>query len=462
MGAAFGRTFCKECSVTLSGDKAVCGVEELRALQLDSVKARAIMVYLNIEKKSVNLEYFIAKRVQSSAGYKNSVSAPIIKIAIAAIAIGIVVMLIAIATGIGLQKKIKEKVSAFNGHVSISLFDRNNSVTTIRPIAINQDFYPHFKAVPEVTHVQAVATKGAMIRTATDFEGIIFKGVGNDYNWTYFKEFLIAGKLPRFKDTTATREILISDDIARRLQLKVGDKAPTYFVNTDERPIARAFIISGIYDSGLEEYDSKFVLGDLRHIQKINKWQPDEVGKFEVFIENFDDLDTVGANIYRNAGQLLESQTIKEQYPTIFSWLALLDSNIYGIVGIILIVGIINMITALLVLILDRTRMIGILKSLGATSWFVRKIFLYNAMSLILQGLVIGNSIGLGLLAIQHYFSPFKLDPATYYVTEAPVFISWWHIALLNAGTFFICLLVLIIPSYVVSKISPVKAMRFE
>lgn len=410
----------------------------------------------------MNLEYFIAKRVQSSSGYKNSVSAPIIKIATAAIAIGIVVMLIAIATGIGLQKKIKEKVSAFNGHASISLFDRNNSVTTIRPISINQEFYPKFTAVPEVVHVQAIATKGAMIRTATDFEGIIFKGVGADYNWNYFKEFLIAGKLPSMKGDNATRDILISDDIARRLQLKVGDKAPTYFVKPDESPIARAFTICGIYDSGLEEYDSKFVLGDLRHIQKINKWQDDEVGKFEIFIENFDKIDEVGEKIYRNSGQLLGSMTIKEQYPAIFSWLALLDSNIYGIIAIILIVGIINMITALLVLILDRTRMIGILKSLGATNWTVRKIFLYNAMSLIIKGLVIGNVVGLGLIAVQYYFSPFKLDPTTYYVTEAPVFITWWQVALLNAGTFAFCLLVLILPSYVVSKISPVKAMRFE
>lgn len=420
------------------------------------------MVYLNKEKEELNLEYFIAKRVQSSAGYKNSVSAPIIKIAIAAIAIGIVVMLIAIATGIGLQKKIKEKVSAFNGHASISLFDRNNSVTTIKPISINQEFYPDFKKVPEVVHVQAIATKGAMIRTATDFEGVIFKGVGADYNWNYFKEFLIAGKLPNVNTDETSRDILISDDIARRLGLKVGDKAPTYFVKPDEQPIARAFTICGIYDSGLEEYDTKFVMGDLRHIQKINKWTPDQVGKFEIFIEDFDDIDEVGDKIYRNSGQLLNSMTIKEQYPTIFSWLALLDSNIYGIIAIILIVGIINMITALLVLILDRTRMIGILKSLGANNWSIRKIFLYNAMSLILQGLFIGNIIGLSLIAIQYYFSPFTLDPSTYYVTKAPVFISWWHVLVLNLGTFIMCLIVLVVPSYVVSKIVPVKAMRFE
>jgi lipoprotein-releasing system permease protein len=410
----------------------------------------------------LNLEHFIAQRVQNSTAYKNSVSAPIIKIATAAIAIGMIVMIIAVATGVGLQMKIREKVSAFNGDVTISLFDRNNSITTVKPISINQDFYPDFKTVPEVFHVQAVATKGAMIRTATDFEGVILKGVGTDYRWESFKEFLIAGKLPDVSQEATSKDILISDDISRRLGLNVGNKAPTYFMKENEAPLARAFTVVGIYDSGLEEYDTKFILGDIRNIQKINKWEDDEVGKFEVFIDDFDQIDEVGKEVFLNVPQLLDAKTIKEQYPTIFQWLALLDGNIYGIIGIILIVGIINMITALLVLILDRTNMIGVLKSLGATDWTVRKVFLYNAMSLIWKGLIWGNAIGLGLVALQYFFAPLTLDPATYYVSEAPVYISWWHILLLNLGTFTICLLVLIVPTYIVSRISPVKAMRFE
>ncbi len=410
----------------------------------------------------MNLAYFIAQRVQNSTAYKNSVSAPIIKIATAAIAIGMIVMIIAVATGVGLQKKIREKVSAFNGDVTISLFDRNNSITTVKPISINQEFYPDFSSVPEIAHVQAVATTGAMIRTATDFEGVILKGVGTDYRWESFREFLIAGELPDVSQDATSKDILISDDISRRLGLQVGDKAPTYFMKENKEPLARAFTVVGIYDSGLEEYDTKFIIGDIRNIQKINKWEDDEVGKFEVFITDFDKIDEVGKQIFLNVPQLLDAKTIKQQYPTIFDWLALLDGNIYGIISIILIVGIINMITALLVLILDRTNMIGVLKSLGATDWTVRKVFLYNAMSLILKGLFYGNAIGLGLIAVQYFFAPLTLDPATYYVTEAPVYISWWHILLLNLGTFAICLLVLIIPTYIVSRISPVKAMRFE
>ena len=422
------------------------------------------MVYLTREREFVNLEYFIARRVQSSASYKNSVSAPIIKIATAAIAIGIIVMLIAIATGVGLQRKIKEKVSAFNGHVAISLFDRNNSITTTKPISKNQDFYPDFEAVPDVVQLQPTITKGGIIRTETDFEGVIFKGVDSTYNWKYFKPFLIEGELPKLNGKRTGKEVLVSDDIARRLRLKVGDKAPTYFMRGEDRrpPALRAFTISGIYDSGLQEYDSKFIIGDLRNLQKINGWEDDEVGKFEVYINDFDRLDLITRDINLNVGATLYAASIEQQFPTIFSWLALLDSNIYGVIGIILIVGIINMITALLVLILERTQMIGTLKALGAQSWTVRKIFLYNAMSLVLKGLLIGNVLGLGLIAVQYYFQPLTLDPANYYVTVMPVYISVFHVVAVNVGTFIVCLLALTVPTLVVSSISPVKAMRFE
>jgi lipoprotein-releasing system permease protein len=421
------------------------------------------MVYLKIEMIYVNLEYFIAKRVQSSTSYKNSVSAPIIKIAIAAIAIGIIVMLIAIATGVGLQRKIKEKVSSFNGHVSISLFDRNNSITTIKPISVNQDFYPDFTSVPQVEHIQSVATKGGIIRTATDFEGVIFKGVAADYNWDQFIDFVIEGEIPDVTQETTSKDILISDDIARRLNLKVGDKARTFFMKEDQRgSLARAFTVSGIYDSGLEEYDSKFIIGDLRNVRKINGWADDEIGKFEVFITDFNDIERVSREINKNVGASLYAASIKDQFPTIFQWLSLLDSNIYGIIGIILIVAIINMITALLVLILERTQMIGTLKALGANDWTVRRIFLYNAMNLVFQGMLIGNVIGLGLIAIQYYFSPLTLDPTSYYVTQLPVYISLGHVLLVNMGTFSVCLIALTVPTVIISGISPVKAMRFQ
>lgn len=420
------------------------------------------MVYLNADKRKLKLEFFIARRVQSSTAYKNSVSAPIIKIAIAAIAIGIVVMLIAIATGVGLQNKIKDKISAFNGHIAIQRFDRNNSITTVDPIIATPDYLNKLSRTPGVVHVQAVATKGGIIRTATSFEGIIFKGVGTDFNKRAFQDFMVAGQLPELDGGKPSKEVIISDDIARKLELEVGDKAPTYFMQGANRdPIPRGFVISGIYNSGLAEYDSRFIIGDLRHVQRINKWE-DEIGRFEVFIEDFDAMDQIASDINSMTPPMVYASSIKMQYASIFEWLSLLDVNIYIIITVILIVGIINMITALLVLILERTHMVGVLRALGAQNWLVRKVFLINAMHLVVRGMLIGNAIGLGLIAIQYFFSPLRLDPDSYYVSVAPVHIEFWHVAALNIGTFIVCTLSLILPTYLVSSISPVKAMRFQ
>ncbi len=420
------------------------------------------MVYLAVRKKRVNLEYFIANRVQSSTAYKNSVSAPIIKIAIAAIAIGIVVMLIAVATSIGLQDKIKEKVSAFNGHIAIQRFDRNNSMTTVESIDGNPKYLEEIRNHPQVSHIQAVAMRGGIIRTATDFEGVIFKGIGADFNLASFQDFIIEGNMPAMDGDKPSKRIMISDDIASRLQLKVGDKVPTYFMKSDQRgSIARGFTISGIYDSGLSEYDSKFIIGDIRHLQKIYKWD-DGVGRFEIFIRDFDRMDKVSRELNIITPPMLFASSIRMQYTSIFEWLSLLDVNIYIIITVILIVGIINMITALLVLILERTYMVGVLRALGASNWLVRKVFVINAMYLVGKGLIIGNVIGLSLIAIQYFFEPLQLDPESYYVSVAPVSISIFHILSLNIGTFLVCMLALIVPTYLVSTISPVRAMRFD
>lgn len=412
----------------------------------------------------MNLEYYISRRIRSSKLYKNSVSAPIIKISIAAVAIGLIVMLIAIGTGVGLQRKIKEKVGAFNGHISITKYDRNNSLTSVRPLEITQQFYPDYSSYPEVKYMQPVATKGGIIRLSDGFEGIIMKGVDSAYRWEPMRKFLIEGRLPLLDYTknNGSREIIISHMLASRLNLKVGNKAPTYFIKPNGEPVGRGFSIVGIFDSGLEEYDEKFIIGDLRIIQKINGWNPDQAGNFEVFLESIEHMDIVGEQIYNEIPTDLDAQTLEQQFPTIFQWLDLLDTNIYGIIAIILVVSIINMITALLVLILERTQMIGLLKALGSSNWSIRKIFLYSAGNIILRGIIIGNMVGLGLLAIQHFISPFTLDPETYYVNTAPVSIDLSHVLLLNAGTLLICLVVLIVPSYIVSKISPVQAMRFE
>lgn len=411
----------------------------------------------------MNLEYFIAKRLIAAKASKSSISAPIIKIAISAISIGMVMMIVSVATGIGLQQKIREKISAFNGHIIIANYDNNQSDATLVPVSKNQKFYPKFNSVPEVSHIQAVASKAGIIRTAEAFEGIVFKGVGTDYRWDNIREYLVSGRLPDLSGRLNS-EVIISQYLANRLKLKVGDGFNTFFMKEGQNklPNVRRFKIVGIFNSGFQEFDASFVLGDIRHIQRINKWKLSQVGAFEVFVNDFDNIKTVGEQVYEHSGSTLDSQTIVEKYSYIFEWLQLFDFNIVVILIVMILVATINMVVALLVLILERTQMIGILKALGASNWSIRKMFLYNASYLIYRGLFWGNLVGVGILLIQKYFGVVHLNPENYYVNEAPVYINIFYIILLNVLTVVVCFLVLLIPSYIITKITPVKAIRFD
>ena len=413
----------------------------------------------------MNLELFIAKRLITGKEHKISISAPIIKIAIAAIAIGVVMMLIAIASTSGLQLKIRDKVSAFNGHIQIYNYDNNSSDISVVPVSKEQDFYPEFKNVDGISHVQAVATKGGIIRTQDTFEGMLAKGVGEDYNWTAFEEYLVEGRIPNYKGDL-NNEVLISRIKANLLNLKVGDSFFAIFLKNNDpskAPNNRKFEITGIYDSGFEELDRDNIFVDIRHIQRMNKWSENEVGNFEVFLEDFDKIDEKSAEVYGAVISTLDTQNIKKKYYKIFEWISLFDFNTALIVGIMILVGGINMITALLVLILERTQMIGVLKALGAANWSVRKVFLYNASYLIALGLFWGNLIGLAVIFLQQKFRFLKFpNPEEYYIDYIPMHISISTILMLNIGVMLLCLLMLLIPSYAVSKISPVKAIKFE
>jgi lipoprotein-releasing system permease protein len=411
----------------------------------------------------LNLEYFIAKRLITAKDYKSSISAPIINIAIAAIAIGMIMMIVSVATGIGLQNKIREKIAAFNGHIIISNYDNNQSEITLLPISKNQDFYPKFIAVPEINHIQAIASKSGIIRTETAFEGIIFKGVGNDYQWGNIKEYLVDGRLPNLSKNVS-QEVVISQFLANRLQLKVGDSFNTFFIkeNQNQLPNVRRFKISGIFNSGFQQFDAVYIIGDIRHIQRINKWKPNQIGAFEIFVKDFNTIKETGEQVYKKTSSTLDTKTIIEKYSYIFEWLQLFDFNIIVILVVMILVATINMVVALLVLILERTQMIGILKALGANNWSIRKIFLYNAFYLIIRGLLWGNGIGISLLLLQQRFGVIKLNPENYYVNQAPVYLNLGYILALNFLTVAICAMVLLIPSYIVTKISPVKAIRFD
>jgi lipoprotein-releasing system permease protein len=411
----------------------------------------------------LKIEYFIAKRLISTKDYKSSISAPIIKIAITAIALGMIMMIISIATSVGLQQKIRQKVAAFNGHIQISGFNTNNSDVSAVAISTKQDFYPEFTSVSGISRIQGIAAKAGIIRTEDAFEGIIYKGVGKDYVWKDLSEYLISGRIPNVKKDLNT-EVLISQYLANRLNLKLNDSFNTFFMKDGENklPNSRRFKIVGIYNSGFEEFDATYLIGDIRHIQRFNKWNENQVGSFEVFIDDFDEISQKGQEVYKAIPSNLESKTILDKFYYIFDWLKLFDFNLVVILVIMIAVSTINMAVALLVLILERTQMVGILKALGANNWTVRKVFLYNAFYLIVRGLFWGNTIAIGLLLLQKYFGIIQLNPESYYVREAPVDINLLHILALNIGTVAICLLVLIIPSIIITKISPAKTIRFE
>ena len=413
----------------------------------------------------MNLEWYIARRLIGSREHKSSISAPIIKIAIAAIAIGLLMMIIALATGVGLRHKIREKVSAFNGHIQIYNYDNNISQVSVMPVSTRQAFYPDFQLTDGVRHIQAVATKAGIIRTEETFEGIIAKGVGSDYDWSAFEEFLVGGRLPDYGGELNT-EVLISRRLADRLGMGVDSAFNSFFLKDEDPsrvPNQRRFTVVGIYDSGFEEFDATYIFTDIRHIQRMNNWAPDQVGNFELFLEDFDQIESKNAEIYGMTLSDLDTQTIMNKYYQIFEWIGLFDFNIALIIGIMILVGGINMITALLVLILERTPMIGILKALGARDWSIRKVFLYNAAYLIGLGLLWGNVLGLALLWVQWKYRIFKFpNPEEYYIEYIPVYLDLPTLLILNAGVLVLCLLMLLIPSWIITRISPVRAIRFE
>ena len=380
-------------------------------------------------------------------------------------------MILAISTGVGLKNKIKEKLSGLNGHVVISNFNLNSALNSDNSISTKQDFYPTFKNVDGIKKVQVFALKAGIIRTEKDFESVVLKGVDANYDWSFFTEYLVAGKIPSYTDKTSN-EVLISKLTSQRLGLELGDKFNMWFITQKPKdtrqttakikPKVRPLIVKGIYSSGVLDFDKLYIIGDIKNIQRLNKWKADEVGGFEVFIDDFDDLIAKGEEIYENIDPKLNASTIAKKNTQLFDWLDMFDVNIRLIIIIMIIIAGINMITALLVLILERTQMIGILKSLGNSNKSIQKIFLYNASYLILKGLFWGNLIGIGLLLIQKYFGLITLDPIHYFVNKVPVYLNLGYILLLNFGTLLLCLLMLIIPTFMVSKVDPIKAIKFQ
>jgi lipoprotein-releasing system permease protein len=431
----------------------------------------------------MNFEYYIARKV-ARAGQK-SFSRLIIRIAVVAVALSVTVMIVSTALITGFKREISSKIFGFWGHIHITDPDINRSLLEIYPISKKQDFYPSLDTLRKVTyietrnilgyelerekdtkggirHIQTYVIKPGIIKSKQEIEGIILKGVGSDFDWHFMQRFIQKGRPLSLSDSTASQEILISQQTADRLKVDVDDRFIIHFVERGEQ-IRRRFTVSGIYKTGLEEYDRKFAIVDIRQVQKILGWKPDEVSGFEVFIDDIDDLQILNEYIYYE--QLptdLYAETIRDKFPEIFEWLELQDINEVVILALMVIVAIINMVTALLILILERTNMIGILKAMGSGNWSIRKIFLYYAAYIILVGLFWGNFIGIGLCLLQDNLELIKLDEANYYLSVAPIELQPAAILLINAGTLLVTLSFLVIPSYLVTRISPVKAIRFK
>jgi len=407
----------------------------------------------------LNWKWFIAKRLAFSK--QSPFSALIIKIAIGAIAISLSVMIVATSIVQGFKKEVSEKVFGFSGHLVVKAFDQNLSLEDVTPVKKQQDFYPDYSFLPAIKNIQVYAHKAGILKTDEAFEGLVFKGISTDFDWDFFGSYLNDGNIFELSDTARSDAILLSEFTAQRLKLKVGDKVLAYF--PDKRLRYRKFKLSGIYKTGLGDYDKKIALIDIKHIQKLNKWEADEVGGFMVTLNKLKDLpNTYDDLYYKYTSADLNTQSVREINPSIFDWLEIQNTNEAIILILMLLIGIINMTTALLILILERTNMIGILKALGAGNRGLQMIFLNKAAFIIGFGLLLGNLFGLGICLIQQYFEVVKLSEESYYLSVAPIYINWFWVIGLNVGTFIISLLALVVPSYFVSWVNPIKAIRFE
>ncbi len=405
----------------------------------------------------MNTELFISRKTLSKDSF--NYSRPIIRIAILSIVLGISVMILSVAIVTGFQQEIRDKVVGFGSHLRITKFDSNKSYER-EPVSTDQDFYPSVD-LKNVRHIQVFAMKAGIVKTRDQIQGVALKGAGKDFNWKFFRDKIIKGQVPDYSKNKTSDEILVSKALSKLLKLKVGDDLRMYFIIGNHQR-GRKFNISGIYETGLADFDKKFIIGDIRHIQKLNGWDDDQVGGFEVLVYDFDKLVETGQALYDEIPYNLNIQSIENLHPEIFDWLELQDMNVIIILVIMVVVASITMISTLLILILERTNMIGILKSLGMKNRSIRKVFLYNASFIVLRGLLIGNVLALGLAFIQEYFGVITLSQESYFVSVVPVNLQVLDLVWINAGTLIVSYLMMIIPSMVISRISPVKAIRFE
>ncbi|MDP4291372.1 MAG: ABC transporter permease [Bacteroidota bacterium] len=404
----------------------------------------------------MNFERFIAIKTLKPEG----MARPIARVAVVSIALGLSVMIVAVAIVTGFQKQIREKVIGFGGHIQITEYNANTSYE-YHPIDRNPVFLPQLKAMPGIQHVQVFGIKAGIISTGSQIQGVVMKGIDRDFDTAFFAKRLVEGRMPILKDTATSQDILVSHMLAKMLELKVGGPLRVYFINNGEVR-ARRFNICGIYETELAEFDKIYIIGDIRHIQKLNNWSPNQVAGLEVMVSDFNNIDDMGHQVFNLVSYNLNSRTIKQLYPQIFDWLELLNMNVVIIIALMIIVAVITMISTLLILILEQTTLIGLLKAMGAPNWSIRRIFLMKAAWLTLKGMAWGNLIALTICILQARFHFLTLPQETYYMAFVPINLNPMHILLINAGTLLVCTIMLVVPSYIIARIQPVKAIRWE
>lgn len=409
----------------------------------------------------MNSSIFIAKRLFTAKENNNNYTRPIIRIAILAIAISVAVMILSVFILSGFKDNISNKVIGFGSHIKITKFNNNQSFEN-DPIDFNLEIYDKIKNLDFVNHINIYATKAGIIKNDVDIHGVVLKGVSGDYNWEFFKNNLISGDIPNIKDSTkiASNDILISESISKKLNIKLGEELVIYFIQNPAR--VRKFKVSGIYKTALSEFDDITAIADLNHLIKLNNWNTNQIGGYEIKTKDFDNVSSYTTKIDELIDFDLKAQNSKDLNPQIFDWLRLQDFNVVIILILMLLVGCVNMVTSLLIIILEKSKFIGVLKAIGLSNWNIRKIFIYNSLYILLNGLFWANLVVILFTFFQKRFHLISLDETIYFMSSVPVKFDVFSMFIINIGTIIICYLVLIIPTILIAKISPAKSIRFE
>ena len=411
----------------------------------------------------MGLSYHIAKRIAFNK--QQSFSRFIIRLSVAATAVSIIAMIITLAFVNGFQEKVADKIFGFWGHIRVQKYETGKSLISEElPLTKNTAVENSLSKAPGVVSYQSFATKSAVLESKNDIEGVLIKGIEKNENHTALKKFLVAGRWMQFTDSLYSKETIVSDAVAKQLQIKLNDTIKVHFVSTnaDAQKTYRKLVVVGFYHTGIDEYDKLFMIADINLIRRINNWESNQIGGYEVFVDQYQQLDTISSSLSNALPSEWMSKSIKEIYPNIFDWLDIQDVNRNVVFIVMGIVALINLITCLLILMLERTNMIGLLKSMGATNWTIQKIFILYASFITLAGVGFGLIIGVGICLFQQATGFITLDEASYYITVAPIKIIWWQVAAVCAGTSIVCFISLFLPTLLIPKVSPVKAIEFK